>query len=94
MRTVSVEFDLKEEHVQALEELLPYFKNWESQDKKPFANWTIEDLFKHLMLAGSFHRIEELIKMEQYRQDLITFEERMEDEFLTISERQKRKEIQ
>lgn len=89
MKKVSVEFDLTEKHEAALEELLPYWKQYEGEGgSRPFANYTIEDVFKAIMQVGSWHMIWKKIKEEQYREGKITADEWLDYEEKTIAERE------
>lgn len=88
MKQITVEFDLKEDMEVALLELLPCWNNYTGKEgDKPFADWTIEKLFETLMQMGSFHTIWRHIKEEQFRQNMITIEELLDEKQLTAAQR-------
>jgi hypothetical protein len=87
---VKVEFDLYEDEIDALNELLPFFWNYKNEDGfHPFSNWDFADLFKLLLFTGSSHMIWDKIKFEQYRQCFISYEEYKDDIKCSVANRGK-----
>ena len=79
---------LDEREQQALEELLPYWQQYTNdKNERPFKDWKAEDVFKIIMEVGNKHIIAEKLQDEQFRQGLITWEERQKDGFMTMEER-------
>ena len=82
----TVIYTLNEREIKALEELLPYWKAYENKGEKPFAKWTIQNLFQTIMSYGSRYTISDKINNEQFRQNLIEISD-ISKPFKTIQER-------
>lgn len=87
LKQITIKIDITEKHEEALRELLPYWQQYESEGKRPFADLTTEKLCEMLMQAGSFHTVWEKIKEDQCRQGLITTKELLDREEMTVAER-------
>lgn len=87
---VKVEFDLYEDEIEALNELLPFYLNYENEDgSRPFSDWNYADLIRQLLFVGSTHMIWDKIKFEQYRQRFISYEEYKDNNECSVSNRGK-----
>lgn len=88
MTQYTVKYDLTEKEEAALRELLPNYQQYISAGgRRPFENYTLEDVFRSLMYIGSRHTIWRQIKEEQFRQNLIDIDQLIDDKYLTIAER-------
>jgi hypothetical protein len=88
MTQYTVKYDLTEKEEAALRELLPNYRQYISAGgRRPFENYTLEDVFQSLMYIGSRHTIWRQIKEEQFRQNLIDIDQLIDDKYLTIAER-------
>ena len=88
MTQYTVKYDLTEKEEAALRELLPNYQQYISAGgSRPFENYTLEDVFQSLMYIGSRHTIWRHIKEEQFRQNLIGTDQLIDDQYLTIAER-------
>lgn len=88
MTQYTVKYDLTEKEEAALRELLPNYQQYISAGgRRPFENYTLEDVFQSLMYIGSRHTIWRQIKEEQFRQNLIDIDQLIDDKYLTIAER-------
>lgn len=93
MTQYTVKYDLTEKEEAALRELLPNYQQYISAGgSRPFENYTLEDVFQSLMYIGSRHTIWRHIKEEQYRQNLISTDQLIDNQYLTIAERNTRTE--
>lgn len=94
MKTIEVKLDINERQEAALLELLPYWQQYTSKedDSKPFEHYTIEKLFEAIMQIGSLHTIWNKIEEEQLRQGLISVDEWLNKEKLTIAERKEKRQ--
>lgn len=88
-KEVIVKFDVNEDQLAALRELLPKWQQYTSKEdgKKPFADWTEEKLLETLMYEGSLHEIWRKIETEQYRQGMITLDEMLAHREITVAQR-------
>lgn len=88
-KTMTVSYMLNEREIEALEELKSLWQQYEGKDgSKPFADWTLENIFQAVMETGSKYDISHRIKEDQFRKGLITVEELCSSElFRTKSER-------
>lgn len=85
---VTVEYMIDPRQQKALEELLPCFQNYSgTEGSRPFQNWTIDDVFKSIMLNGSKFVIADKIQNMQIMQGLIKWEDKVENDFRTMEER-------
>lgn len=88
MTQYTVKYDLTEKEEAAMRELLPYYQQYIAKDgSRPFENYTLADVFQSLMYVGSRHTIWNHIKEEQYRQNLISVNQMLDYQYLTIAER-------
>lgn len=89
-RTFEVRYTLDDREIEALEELLPYWQQYENEGERPFENWTIENVFQAIMQLGSKHDIARRIQEEQYRQGIIEHSQMLKpgEGFKTMKERQ------
>lgn len=72
-KTVSVDFLLDSEMVARLEESLPFWQSYQSQDGSyPFSGWSVEDLFRIMMEEGSTPYIKSKIHYYRWRAGLET----------------------
>lgn len=97
MKTIEVKLDIDERQEAALLELLPFWQQYTSKEdgRKPFEHYTIEDVFRTIMQIGSLHTIWNKIEEEQFRQGLISAEEWLDKDRLTIAEiKEKRQQAQ
>lgn len=94
MKTIKVKLDIDERQEAALLELLPYWQQYTSKEdgSKPFEHYTIEKLFETIMQIGSLHTIWNKIEEEQLRQGLISVDEWLDKEKLTIAERKEKRQ--
>lgn len=94
MKTIEVKLDIDERQEAALLELLPYWQQYTSKEdgSKPFEHYTIEKLFETIMQIGSLHTIWNKIEEEQLRQGLISVDEWLDKEKLTIAERKEKRQ--
>ena len=94
MKKINVELDIDERQEAALLELLPYWQQYTSKEdnSKPFEHFTIEKLFETIMQIGCLHTIWNKIEEEQFRQGLISTEEWMDNDRLTIAERKEKRQ--
>lgn len=77
---MTVKYLLKEEEINRLERLLAFWQQYESADgTHPFKDWDIEKLFQALMEAGSSHIIDQKIKEDEWRKELITYDQMIWD---------------
>lgn len=84
----AVTFYLDEREQKALEELLPFYQNYIAEDgSRPCSEWTIENVFQSVMELGSTHIIAKKIQEMQFRQELITWDQMVENGFKTMEER-------
>lgn len=69
MIQLTVTYMINEQQVRQLENLLPHWRNYVNNDgKRPFADWTIGQLFESVMTTGCWSDIDRRIADEQYRQ--------------------------
>ena len=88
MTQYTVKYDLTEKEEAALRELLPHYQQYIAKDgSRPFENYTLADVFQSLMYIGSRYTIWRHIKEEQYRQNLISVNQMLDYQYLTIAER-------
>lgn len=94
MKKINVELDIDERQEAALLELLPYWQQYTSKEdnSKPFEHFTIEKLFETIMQIGCLHTIWNKIEEEQFRQGLISTEEWLDKDRLTIAERKEKRQ--
>lgn len=94
MKKINVELDIDERQEAALLELLPYWQQYTSKEdnSKPFEHYTIEDVFRTIMQIGCLHTIWNKIEEEQFRQGLISTEEWLDKDRLTIAERKEKRQ--
>lgn len=94
MKKINVELDIDERQEAALLELLPYWQHYTSKEdnSKPFEHFTIEKLFETIMQIGCLHTIWNKIEEEQFRQGLISTEEWLDKDRLTIAERKEKRQ--
>lgn len=71
---VTVEFNLTQHHVDAINELLEEYRKYESKEdgSRPFAKCTFEDIFRMIMEVGSYHDIDNHIVNAQLCRGMIT----------------------
>ncbi len=87
---LSVKYLLNEREQKALEELLPYWQEYRDMDgSRPFQDWTIKELFQHVMTLDTEHVKSKQIKEFQFRQGMIDSSELYgKGRFLLAEERQ------
>ncbi len=84
---LTVQYMLGEREQAALEELLPYWQQYEGNDGSfPFKDWTITNLFQSVMEIGCKFMIHKQLVNEQFRQGLIDVGQ-LTEEFKTMQER-------
>ena len=77
---LTVKYLLNEKEITRLERLLTFWQKYESEDgTRPFEKWDIEKLFQALMETGSSHVIDQKIKEDEWRKDLITYDQMIWD---------------
>lgn len=77
---LTVKYLLNEKEITRLERLLAFWQQYESQDgTHPFKDWDIEKLFQALMETGSSHIIDKKIKEDEWRKELITYDQMIWD---------------
>lgn len=77
---MTVTFTLYEDEIKRLERLLAFWQQYESPDGTyPFKDWDIEKLFQTLMETGSRHTINQKIKEDEWRKNLITYDQMIWD---------------
>ena len=87
-KEITIKFDLNEDQLKALSELLPDWQQYISiSGTKPFEDFTEEKLLQAILYQGSLHMIWRRIKQEQYRQGKITVDEMLDDLELTVEQR-------
>lgn len=85
---LTVRYILDAREIQAIEELLTHYQNYEDEGgSRPFAEWTIEKMFQAVMELGAKRVISEKIQEMQFRQGLIDYKEMLKDGFKTMEER-------
>lgn len=74
---VTVEFNLTQHHVDAINELLEEYRKYESKEdgSRLFANCSFEDIFRMIMEVGSYHDIDNHIIDAQLRRKMITIDQ-------------------
>lgn len=88
MTQYTVKYDLTEREEEALRELLPCYQQYIAKDgSRPFENYTLADVFQSLMYIGSWHTIWRHIKETQFREKLISIDQLIDNQYLTIAER-------
>lgn len=77
VKKITVEFDLTQHHVDAINELLEEYRKYESKEdgSRPLANCSFEDVFRMIMEVGSYHDINSHIISAQLRRKLITIDQ-------------------
>jgi len=77
---MTVKYLLNEKEITRLERLLAFWQQYESPDgTHPFKDWDIEKLFQALMETGSSHIIDKKIKEDEWRKELITYDQMIWD---------------
>jgi len=77
---MTVKYLLNEKEITRLERLLTFWQQYESPDgTHPFKDWDIEKLFQALMETGSSHIIDKKIKEDEWRKELITYDQMIWD---------------
>lgn len=77
---LTVKYLLNEKEITRLERLLAFWQQYESPDgTHPFKDWDIEKLFQALMEVGSSHIIDQKIKEDEWRKELITYDQMIWD---------------
>lgn len=71
MTQITVTYMIDEQQQKQLEGLLPYWKSYTYGGERPFADWTIKQLFQAIMTAGCCRDIDSRIAFEQSRQEAI-----------------------
>lgn len=81
VKKVTVEFNLTQHHVDAINELLEEYRKYESKEdgSKPFAKCSFEDIFRMIMEVGSYHDIDSHIISAQLRRKMITVDQFISD---------------
>lgn len=88
-KEITIKFDVNEDQMKALKELLPEWQQYTAKDgTKPFEDYTEEKLLEVILYQGSLHMIWRRIKQEQYRQGKITVDEMLDDLELTAEQRE------
>lgn len=88
MTQYTVKYDLTEREEEALREILPCYQQYIAKDgSRPFENYTLEDVFQSLMYIGSRRTIWEHIKEGQAMNKLISIDQLLDNQYLTIAER-------
>ena len=90
MTQYTVKYDLTEREEAALLELLPCYQQYIAKDgSRPFEDYTLEDVFQSIMYIGSRRTIWEHIKEGQAMNKLISIDQLLDRQYLTIAERGK-----
>ena len=77
---LTVKYLLNEKEITRLERLLAFWQQYESPDgTHPFKDWDIEKLFQALMETGSSHIIDKKIKEDEWRKELIAYDQMIWD---------------
>ena len=88
MTQYTVKYDLTEREEEALREILPCYQQYIAKDgSRPFENYTLEDAFQSLMYIGSRRTIWSHIKEGQAMNKLISIDQLLDNQYLTIAER-------
>jgi hypothetical protein len=88
MKKILLELEIDEQQEAALKELLPAWQQYKgSEGNYPFKDCTPEHLLEMIMYEGSKWQIWRRIKLEQCRQDMITYDEKCDEDYITIAER-------
>ena len=88
MTQYTVKYDLEEREEAALRELLPCYQQYIAKDSsRPFEDYTLEDVFQSIMYIGSRRTIWEHIKEGQAMNKLISIDQLLDRQYLTIAER-------
>lgn len=88
MTQYTVKYDLTEREEEALRELLPCYQQYIAKDgSRPFEDYTLEDVFQSIMYIGSRRTIWEHIKEGQAMNKLISIDQLLDRQYLTIAER-------
>lgn len=85
---ITVEFNLTQHHVDAIDELLEEYRKYESKEdgSRPFANYSIEDVFRMIMEVGSYRDIDNHIVGAQFRRKMITIDQLISSGMKTVAE--------
>lgn len=77
VKKVTVEFNLTQHQVDAINELLEEYRKYESKEdgRKPFADYTFEDVFRMIMEVGRHQDIDSHIISAQFRRKMITIDQ-------------------
>lgn len=88
MTQYTVKYDLTEREEAALMEILPCYQQYIAKDgSRPFEDYTLADVFQSLMYIGSRRTIWEHIKEGQAMNKLISIDQLLDNQYLTIAER-------
>ena len=88
MTQYTVKYDLTEREESALMEILPCYQQYIAKDgSRPFEDYTLADVFQSLMYIGSRRTIWEHIKEGQAMNKLISIDQLLDNQYLTIAER-------
>lgn len=85
VKKIKVEFNLTQHHVDAINELLEKFREYESDGRRPFGNYTFDDVCRSIFMIGSYHTTDRHIKEAQFQMNMITVDQLI-SEMKTVAE--------
>lgn len=87
VKKIKVEFDLTQHHVDAINELLEKFREYEKDGgSRPFGNYTFDDVCRSIFMLGSYHTTDRHIKEAQFQMHMITVDQLISDGMKTVAE--------
>lgn len=86
VKKITVEFNLTQHHVDAINELLEKFREYESGGGRPFADYSFEDVCRSIFMKGSYHTADRHIKEAQFQMHMITADQLISDGMKTVAE--------
>lgn len=87
VKTIKVEFDLTQHHVDAINEILKKLREYENESgKKPFADYSFDDMCRAIYRFGSYHTTDNHIKEVQFQMQMITADQLISDGMKTVVE--------
>ena len=86
VKKIAVEFDLTQHHVDAINELLEKFRKYEKDGRRPFADYSFDDVCRSIFMIGSYHTTDKHIKEAQFQMHMITADQLISDGMKTVAE--------
>lgn len=86
VKTINVEVSLTQHHVDAINELLEKFREYETDGRRPFADYSFDDVCRNIFMVGSYHTTDRHIKEAQFQMRMITSDQLISDGMKTVAE--------